>query len=170
MQETIPLPVAEEPSRHDWKSSDWFEEGRRADEEGLLTPAVEAFRMSLMDEHDAPEVQFHLAESLYRQGNAHAALERYHVATELDHHYLEAWTQIGCLLAELGRLSEAIEAFSIAIDIHPDYPDAHLHKAESLHQLGRMAEAVPHWQKYLEFDQSGPWAEAARQRLEAVHF
>jgi DNA-binding transcriptional MerR regulator len=163
---TIPLTPVQAPSRNDWTSGDWFEEGRRLADEGSLAPAVEAFRMSLMGEHDAPEVQFHLADALYRQSNARAALERYHVATELDHNYLEAWTQIGCLLSELGQFEESIDAFSIAIDIHPDYPDAHLHIAESLHQTGRTAEATPHWQKYLEYDQSGPWAESARQRLE----
>ncbi len=165
-ENTIPLPAPEAPSRQDWTSRDWFENGRRLADEGSLPSAIEAFRMSLMDEHDAPEVQFHLAEALYRQGSVQAALERYHIATELDHNYLEAWTQIGCLLAELGQLTEAIDAFDIAIDIHSDYPDAHLHKAESLHQAGRTAAAVAHWQKYLEFDQSGPWAEASRKRLE----
>lgn len=163
---TLPLAPAAAPSRDDWTSHDWFEEGRRLADEGALAPAVEAFRMSLMDDHDAPEVQFHLAEALYRQGNVLAALERYHVATELDHNYLEAWTQLGCLLAESGQLTDAIAAFDIALEIHADYPDAHLHKAESLHQAGRTAEAIPHWKKYLEFDQSGPWAEAARKRLE----
>ncbi|HEY3969220.1 MAG TPA: tetratricopeptide repeat protein [Planctomycetaceae bacterium] len=164
--ELLPLPIPEAPTRHNWTARDWFEEGRRLADDGLLASAIEAFRMSLMDEHDAPEVQFHLAEALYRQGSVPAALERYQIAAELDHNYLEAWTQIGCLLAELGRLTEAIDAFDIAIDIHPNYPDAHLHKAESLHQAGQTAAAMPHWQKYLEFDQSGPWAEAARKRLE----
>jgi tetratricopeptide (TPR) repeat protein len=95
-----------------------------------------------------------------------AALERYHVAVELDHNYLEAWTQIGCLHAELGEIDSAIDAFRISLEIHPDYPDAHLHLAESLHQRNETAEAVTHWRKYLEFDRRGPWADAARRRLE----
>ena len=119
-----------------------------------------------MEDYDNPEIHFQLAETLYRQGNATGALERYHVAAELDHNYLEAWTQIGCLMSELGRVDDALDAFNIALDIHPDFPDAHLHKAESLHQAGRTQEAIEHWQKYLAFDQSGPWAEAARRRLE----
>jgi DNA-binding transcriptional MerR regulator len=164
----MPVPVAENPARSDWNAADWYEEGRRLADEGLLERAVESLRMSLMGDSDAPEVQFHLAEVLYRQGNTLGALERYHVAAELDHNYLEAWTQIGCLLAELDRLGEAIDAFRIAIDIHPDYPDAHLHLAEALHQTGRTSEAVGYWQKYLEFDKTGPWAEAARRRLDEV--
>jgi tetratricopeptide (TPR) repeat protein len=124
--------------------------------------------MSLMEDHDAPEVHFYLAEVLYRQGNIAGALERYHVAAEGDHQYLEAWTQIGCLHAERGELAAAIDAFEVALDVHPDFPDAHLHKAEALHQLGRTGEAVVHWATYLQFDQSGPWADAARRRLETA--
>jgi DNA-binding transcriptional MerR regulator len=161
-------PTAPQEDRSRWTAHDWFEEGRRLADEGHLADAVEAFRLSLMEDADAPEVQFYLAEALYRLGNATGALERYHVAAELDHNYIEAWTQIGCLHAELGQLTPAIDAFDIALDIHSDYPDAHLHKAEALHQAGRTAEAAVHWRKYLEFDQTGPWAEAARKRLEAL--
>jgi len=156
------------PDRSHWTAREFFEEAHRLADSGELASAVEMLRMSLMDDHDAPEVQFYLAEVLYRQGNVAGALERYYVAVEGDHHYLEAWTQIGCLHAELGQHAAAIDAFEIALDVHPDFPDAHLHKAEVLHQVGRTAEAVVHWRRYLEFDQSGPWAEAARQRLETV--
>lgn len=164
------LPMPDEPSadRSHWTASDWFGEARRLADDGELAPAAEMLRMSLMDDPDAPEIHFYLADVLYRQGNAAGALERYYVAVELDHNYLEAWTQIGCLLSEQQQFTPAIDAFDIALDIHGDYPDAHLHKAETLHLAGRSSEAVTHWRKYLEFDQSGPWAEAARRRLEEV--
>jgi len=166
--QTLAFKTEAAPDRSRWTAHDWFDEGRRLADEGDLTPAVEALRMSLMEDADAPEVQFHLAEALYRQGNVQGALERFHVAAELDHNYIEAWTQIGCIYAELRQLSSAIDAFDIALDVHPDYPDAHLHKAETLHQAGRTPEAALHWRKYLEFDQTGPWAEAARRRLEEL--
>jgi DNA-binding transcriptional MerR regulator len=152
--------------RSRWTAAEWFNEARRLTDDGLLAPAVEMLRMSLMDDHDAPEVHFYMAEVLYRQGNVAGALERYYVAVESDHNYLEAWMQIGCIHSELQQFTSAIDAFNIALDIHPDCPDAHLHKAETLHQAGRSSEAVAHWRKYLEFDQSGPWADAARKRLE----
>jgi DNA-binding transcriptional MerR regulator len=166
--ESLQLPAEPAADRSRWTASDWFDEARRLADEGDLAPAVEMLRMSLMDDADAPEVHFYLAEVLYRQGNVAGALERYYVAVEFDHNYLEAWTQIGCLLSELREFTSAIDAFDIALDIHADYPDAHLHKAETLHQADRSSEAVAHWRKYLEFDQSGPWAEAARKRLEEV--
>jgi tetratricopeptide (TPR) repeat protein len=165
-REALLHPAAILPDRSHWTAHDWFEEGRRLADQGELVQAVEALRMSLMEDADAPEVQFSLAEVLYRQGNTRGAIERYHAAAELDHNYLEAWTQIGCIHAELGQIGPAIEAFDIALDIHPDYPDVHLHKAETLYQAGRWPEAVLHWQKYLEFDQTGPWAEATLKRLE----
>jgi tetratricopeptide (TPR) repeat protein len=160
---TLPLPAAD---REHWGAHDWFEEGRRLSDAGDVAPSIEAYRMSLMEDHDAPEVHFYLAEALYRLEDRHGALERYHVATELDHNYLEAWTQIGCLHAELNQLAAAVDAFRVALDVHSDHPDAHLHLAEALHQLHRTDEAVEHWRKYLEFDRRGPWAEAARRRLE----
>lgn len=152
--------------RDHWGAHEWLEEGNRLSDSGDVSGAIEAYRMSLMDDHDAPEVHFALAEALYRMGESRAALERYHVATELDHNYLEGWTQIGCLHAELNEPQAAVDAFRVALDVHANHPDAHLHLADALHQLGRTREAVEHWQAYLRFDSRGPWADAARARLE----
>lgn len=147
--------------------TDWLERGTHLLEEARITDAVEAFRCALLSEPTNPETHFHLAEALYRSGNLGGAFERFHVAVELDQQYLEAWTQLGCVAAELGQTQSALDAFDIALQSHADYPDAHFHKAELLHRLNRSAEAVPHWQAYLAQDQRGPWAEVARQRLDA---
>ena len=128
--------------RDDWTAAECFDEGCRLTDAGELTPAAEAFRLCLLDEPQNIAAHFHLAEVLYRLDNPRGALERYHMVVALDHNYLEAWTQLGCLYAGLGELTTAVEAFDIALDIHPDYPDAHLHKAESLHQLGQTAAAA----------------------------
>lgn len=146
----------------------WLERGSHLLEVNRLADAVEAFRCALMSEPSNPETHFHLAEALYREGNLAGAFERFHVAVELDQQYLEAWTQLGCVAAELDQVQSALDAFDIALQAHADYPDAHFHKAELLHRLNRSLEAVPHWQAYLAQDQRGPWAEVARQRLEAV--
>jgi tetratricopeptide (TPR) repeat protein len=166
--DTMALPDPPAPDRRNWTAGQWGAEGSRLSDEGELDAAIQAFRMALMEDFDAPEIHFHLAETLYRQGNSSAALERYYMAVELDHNYLEAWTQIGCLMSEFGRTDDAMDAFRIALDIHPEFPDAHLHLAEALHQSGRTPEAIEHWQTYLKFDQSGPWADAARSRLEGA--
>lgn len=149
-----------------WTADEWFNEGCRLLDENEPGSAVEAFRMALTIKPGDAEVNFHLAEALYRSGNASGALERYYAAAEADHNYLEAWTQIGCLHAEKNELEAALEAFRIALNVHSDYPDAHWHIAEVLRELGRTEEAVPHWKAYLQFDTRGPWAENARQQLE----
>ncbi len=148
-----------------WSARDWFVEGCRLYTDGDVERATESFRLCLMNEPTNPEAHFHLAECLYRQHEPRAALERYYVAVEEDHEYLEAWTQIGCLHRELGEPDSALDALDIALDVHPDYAEAHYQKAEVLHELGRAAEAADHWKTYLAHDSRGPWADTARQRL-----
>ncbi len=147
-------------------SRDWYVEGCRLYEEGRVDDAIEALRLCLMAHPANPEGHFHLAECLYRQRHVRAALERYYAAVELDHDYLEAWTQIGCLHRELEELNPAADAFEIALEIHDEYPDAHFHLAEVLHELQRPEEARHHWQTYLSHSSRGPWADLARQRLD----
>lgn len=143
----------------------WFREGCRLSEEGHLAAAVEAYRLALIASPNEADYHFHLADTLYRQGNLRGAIERYFVAVEHDHEFLEAWTQLGCTLAESSDLDAARDAFRVALDLHPDFPDAHFHLAQLLEKLGDALAARHHWQKYLTFDQRGPWAELARQRL-----
>jgi tetratricopeptide (TPR) repeat protein len=149
-------------------TTEWLERGAQLLEVDRVADAVEAFRCALMSDPTNPETHLHLAEALYRTDNLAGALERLHVAVELDHQYLEAWTQLGCVAAELGQTPSALAAFDIALQSHADYPDAHFHKAELLQRLNRTPEAVPHWQAYLAHDQRGPWADVARQRLAAA--
>ncbi|OYW19564.1 MAG: GlcNAc transferase, partial [Planctomycetales bacterium 12-60-4] len=82
-----------------------------------------------------------------------------------DHDFIEAWTQLGCVLTETEEFDAAREAFQIALDRHPEFPDAHFHLAQVLERLGDHAAALPHWRAYLTFDSHGPWADIARQHL-----
>jgi tetratricopeptide (TPR) repeat protein len=147
---------------------DWFIEGCRLLDDGDLDAAIEAFRLFLMQHPGDAEANFFLAEILFRQDNRDGAIERYYAAVEADHEYIEAWTQLGCLLADADQAESALAALDIALSVHPDYPDAHLHKAELLHQTGDDEQAIIHWQAYLQYDSRGPWAQQARQRLQAL--
>ncbi len=147
-------------------AKEWFDRGCGHYDSGELTEAIEAFRLALMAGPPTADLQFHLAEALSRANNPRGALERFYSTVELDHDYLEAWTQIGSLHREVGEPDAAMLAFDIALEVHPDYPDAVLQKAETLAELGRGNEAVVLWRQYLTFDSRGPWADLARQRLE----
>ncbi|MBL8817977.1 MAG: MerR family transcriptional regulator [Planctomyces sp.] len=173
----------------DWNADEWFHEGCRLAEESEFESAVNAFRnsMSLLvseqfllreDEFGGPaeravfpdpaEVNFHLADSLYRIGRRDAAIERYHSAIEFAPDFIEAWTQLGCLQSEAGLLDAAEESLVTAISIHRANPDALLHYAQLLEQMERLDEAGTYWQQYLQHDSRGPWAEHARIRLEQI--
>ena len=167
---TIPIPsfgVVAETNPSSWNAEEWFDHGCGLLGDDEVAESIEAFRMALMSCPDDAEIHFYLASALYRNGNVGGAVERYHVAVELDHEYIEAWTQLGCLRFELGEVEAAIEAFDIALTCHAEYPDAVYHKATVLSELGRIDEAAALWKKYLDFDQDGPWAEAVLERLES---
>lgn len=147
-------------------AKDWMVEGCRRAEVSDTSGAIRCFRKALRIRPNDAEAHFYLADALYRLGKPEAALERYLSAIEHDPEYLESWTQIGCLYTELRKFNQAIEAFDEAIAIHPAYAEAHLQKAETLYQMQDSAGAIHEWQKYLEYDERGPWAELAFQRLE----
>jgi tetratricopeptide (TPR) repeat protein len=157
------LRLAESSSQ--WTARDWFVEGCRRHVDDEISAAIEAFRLSLMTEPDNPEAHYYLAECLYRERHVRAALERFYVAAEEDHEYLEAWIQIGCLHRELEEPQQALDAFAIALNLHPEFAEAHYHQAEVLCELDREEEALPHFEAYLQHDSRGPWAERARNRI-----
>nr|MBC8291405.1 tetratricopeptide repeat protein [Planctomycetota bacterium] len=155
----------EDQIQQTWNADDWFDHGCRLLDADRAEEAVEAFRLSLMDAPGDPETQFHLADALVRTGNLAAALERFHMAVELDNEYIEAWTQLGCVRAQLGDREGAMDAFDIALSAHPEYPDALYFKATALAEEDRHEEAAELWRAYLRRNSRGPWAEAAKEQL-----
>ncbi len=169
---TIPFPGhtkaihgLQNPSRN-WGANEWAHAGSTLLDSGETAAAIQAFRRALLLAPHEASIHFQLADALYRSGNYAGAAERYHVAVECDAEYIEAWTQLGCVLAQMGDTKAASEAFEAALLLHPDYPDAHLHLAELFEQIGQHLKARPHWLRYLDFDNRGPWADMARERLE----
>jgi len=165
------LPMHPTPSpdgtidRQNWTADEWFYEGCRLAEVNELEAALEALRMATIGDSLNPLCHFHVADALYRLKKTDAAVERYYVAVELDHDFLEAWTQLGCVLSEVGDLAGAQSAFQIALDLHADCPEVHFHLAGVLEQLGQSEQAIQHWRRYLDFDDRGPWAEIAREHV-----
>ncbi|MCA8996185.1 MAG: tetratricopeptide repeat protein [Planctomycetaceae bacterium] len=147
---------------------DWLVEGCRLYDAGRLHDALNAFRQAALRTPESSDVHFQLGECLYRIGHTRAALERYSIAAENDPDFLEAWTQIGCIHRELGEFSSAKAAFLKALELLPEYPDANFHLAETLLELGRSDQAQKYWKEYLRHDSRGPWADIARERIEAV--
>lgn len=174
----------------DWNAQEWFDEGCRLAEESEFASAVNSFRNSLAllgtemaallrgqapTEHalsafpDPADVNFHLADALYRRGDIDAAIERYHCAVESAPDFIEAWTQLGCLQAEINDTENAETSLSTALSIHPANPDALLHYAQLLDdRIGRVRDALNVWRQYLQHDRRGPWSDYARDRIIAL--
>lgn len=195
-QETISIPFAsvrpdaQDRRMADWNAEEWFHEGCRLTEEAELESAINAFRnaMSLLSSEfaaarlsndqtadgqlslfpDPAEVNFHMADALYRTGRVEAAIERYYCAIESAPDFIEAWTQLGCLQSELDQPEAAEQALVTAISIHPENSDALLHYAQLLDQTERSEEAIDIWKQYLRHDSRGPWADHARDRIGLV--
>ncbi|HEX6961288.1 MAG TPA: tetratricopeptide repeat protein [Lacipirellula sp.] len=135
------------------------------EDEGHLDRAAESYRTLLMAAGPTAEVNFSLADVLYRAGDLAAARERYYAALELDEEYVEARAALGCVLAETGELELAIATFEGALGFHPDFADVHFHLANTLERLERTEEAEAHFRTFLALAPESPWAEAARDRL-----
>jgi tetratricopeptide (TPR) repeat protein len=132
---------------------------------GELELAVDIYHTVLAIRGPTAEICFQLAETLYRQGRADAAAERYFVAIELDEDFVEARANLGCVLMETGRSDLAIASFRGALQLHPDYPDVHYHLAQALDDLGERSEAEEHWRTFLALAPDSPWADEAAERL-----
>jgi tetratricopeptide (TPR) repeat protein len=83
----------------------------------------------------------------------------------LDEDFVEARSNLGCVLAEQGDFALAEAAFRGALEYHPDYADAYYHLARLLDREHRSAEASRHWQLFISLAPASPWAEEARERI-----
>jgi tetratricopeptide (TPR) repeat protein len=135
------------------------------EDQGELQRASETYRTMLAASGPSAEINFALADVLYRQRDLSAARERYYMAIEIDEDYVEARANLGCVLAETDDVEMAIAAFQGALAYHPDYADVHYHLASALDQTNRPEEARFHWRTFLKLAPESPWAETARTRL-----
>ncbi len=133
--------------------------------EGNLTEAAGVCRTLLAAFGPSAEINFQLAELLYREGDLPAARERYYMAIELDEDFVEARANLGCVLSELGDHELALAAFEGALARHDEYPDVHYHLARLYDDACFTDEAERHWSRFIALAPNSPWVEEARERL-----
>jgi tetratricopeptide (TPR) repeat protein len=147
---------------------EWFQRGLRYDTDtSTYHLAIEAYGRAIA-------VYPEFAEAYVNQGNvwfnlgALAEAERsYRRAIGIHPHYAPAYFNLGNVLEEEDRNHEAASAYTKAIELDPGFSDAHFNLAGVLEKLDAHHEAQKEWRKYLALDPDSPWAEAARERLEA---
>ena len=132
---------------------------------GNLATATELYRTALAAHGPHAQINFQLAELLYRLGDLSAARERYFMAVEIDDEFVEARANLGCVLAELGNDELAVAAFRGALKLHPDYAEVRFHLGLLLHRLGFPEDAREHLRLFLDLMPDSPWAEKALEKL-----
>jgi tetratricopeptide (TPR) repeat protein len=129
--------------------------------------AIEAYRHVLEKCPQWVEANLNLGTLLYEEGFAEEALACYRRAVAFDPRNPLARFNLGSVFDELGQLNSAREELRAAVRLKPDYADAHYNLALVAEKLGSFAEARRHWRRYLELDPNSPWAQTARDRLDA---
>lgn len=157
--------LPEEVDYSNWSFEDLVELACNLEDEGNIADAIEVYRTVLISFGPKAEINFQLAELLYRQGEIEAARERYYSAIELDEEFVEARANLGCVLSELGQDELAVAAFQGALEFHTRFPDVHFHLARTLDRLKRSDEAENHWREFLKMSPESSWAAEARERL-----
>jgi tetratricopeptide (TPR) repeat protein len=137
----------------------------RAELSGDLGVAIETYRTIIAVGGSTPQLNFQIAELLYRRGELAAARERYFAALEQDEEFVEARANLGCVLAELGEEQLAIAAFQGALKYHPDYAEVHFHLGMLLKRVGLNCDAVEHLQLFVDLMPDSPWATKARETI-----
>jgi tetratricopeptide (TPR) repeat protein len=142
-----------------------FAKARAAEEQGDLAGAEQLYRRLTTLDRDDPVAPFNLGNVLRSMGRMVEVESAYRAAVKADPGYAPAWYNLADVLDDQGRAKEAIDCLSRALDADPAYVDAMFNMALLLQRLERHAEAAAMWKRYLELDDSSPWAARARRAL-----
>ncbi|MDR2170045.1 MAG: MerR family transcriptional regulator [Planctomycetaceae bacterium] len=140
----------------------------QAELSGDLGLAVEIYRTIIVIGGSTPQLNFQIAELLYRRGELLAARERYFIALEQDEEFVEARANLGCVLAELGEDKFAIAAFRGALKFHPDYAEVHFHLGMLLNRTGQFRDALEHLQLFVDLTPDSPWIAKANDTIKDI--
>lgn len=144
----------------------WYETGTRYDtEKTTFQQAIEAYENALRQDPDYFPAVVNLGNVYFEIGQYARAKELYLKADTLSPKNYKVLFNLGNLYDEIGSFDQALNYFKQAIAEFPLYADAHFNIAVVYEKLGMISRAREHWEKYLQIDASGEWAEIAREHL-----
>ena len=146
---------------------EWYLEGCRLDETVETLPqAEEAYHKAIHLDPSMANAYTNLGNLRYRLGSVEDARALYEKAVEVDRDQPEAYYNLGFLEFEEQNYARAKEYFLRAVDLDSTFADAHFNLAITLFRLGEEITARNQLEIYLRLEPSGPWADAARKRLQ----
>ena len=147
----------------------WFLRGCTLDEEEHREEAaIEAFLHALTIDPSLAAAHTNLGNLAHRAGRRGDAREHYERALALDPEQPEARYNLANLLDELGEHELAIAEWTRVAAVCPGFADAHFNLGSALARQGAGPAASLHLGRYLELDENGEWAAAARALLERL--
>jgi tetratricopeptide (TPR) repeat protein len=159
-----------EASDEDRKRSalDCFEQGCAFDSNSeTYDRAVEAYRRAIELDPTLADAHCNLGAVLYNRGRRTPSRRCFERCLELEPNHVEAHFNLANLLEEEGCDEMALSHYRSALGANPFYSDVYINLALLYEKLGLTGRARDHWRRYLQLDSTGPWADVARQRLEA---
>ena len=137
----------------------------QAEESGEKQRAIALYEEILVIDPEYAPAYINLGTINFHLRQYGRAEELYRRATEVDPGYVLAFFDLGNVLDELQRQDESIDAYRQAIALAPRYADAHYNLALAYERKGKRRQSLRHWQTYVKLDNSGPWAEHARNQI-----
>jgi Tfp pilus assembly protein PilF len=101
----------------------------------------------------------------FRQGSEEEAISLYKKALSIDPEQPEAQYNMGYVCLDKGELDQAVRFFEGAVLGDSQFADAHFYLALSYETLGSKEKARPAWERYLELEPTGTWADIAREHI-----
>ena len=157
-------PAREAPRRAD----DWFEKACAAEDAGDFDAAEQALQRALeLDPHHVAAV-VNLGNLRYRRGDVDGARRQYEQALAIAPDRAEGYYNVGFLLLDGGDPRAAVPLLHAALARDPEFPDAYYNLALAYERLGQCDRARTLWQRCLELDPVGSYAEDARDALRRI--
>lgn len=145
---------------------EWYLEGCRLDEDERTWKQAEmAYQRAIEIDPRLANAHTNLGNLRYRRGQTAEARALYLRALEFDPCQPEAHYNLGFLAFEAGQTADAVPLFRTALQFDSGFSDAHFNLAMALEEIGESRAARQHWERYLEIEPEGPWADIARRHL-----
>ncbi len=147
----------------------WMQQAHKLEQSGAADDEVlHAYRQVIECNPDAAGAWVNIGTLQFRQGHLQLAEISYMMALRIHPDYAVAHYNLGNVCDVTDRLAEAVQHYQEALRLKKDYADAHYNLALIYSNQRRINDAIRHWDLYLELDESGPWATAARQARERL--
>jgi tetratricopeptide (TPR) repeat protein len=130
-----------------------------------MDQAEQLYRRALKYDPWLAIVYTNLGNIRFRRGDETQAEQFYRSALDIEKAQPEAQYNLGYMMMHRGQSDEAVAFFRGAIESDSRFADAYFNLAMALEQAGKRDAARGAWQRYLEIEPTGTWAEIARQHL-----